>query len=281
MVSPGGCIGLLGGGQLGRMTGIAARRMGYSVRVFEPNKNAPAGQIADEAFNAPYEDLSALEAFAQKTDVITLEFENIPAESVKKLGSMRPVHPGWEVLNICQNRQREKEFLRDNGFPHAGFVVVRSEQEVEEAIRHLGGDGVLKTADFGYDGKGQTRLSGANPASQAREAWNELGAPVGVVEEWVDFHCELSVICARNETGEVRMFPPAENIHTDHILDYSLVPARTSPRVLAEAEELAGTLAETLDVVGLLAVEMFLGVSEELMVNELAPRPHNSGSTLR
>ncbi len=265
---------MLGGGQLGRMLAIAARRMGYRVHAFEPQPDSPAGQICDVEINAPYCDTAALEAFARGVDVISFEFENIPIAAIERVAAIRPVRPRGEVLHICQNREREKLFLRRNGFPCAPFAVVDSAASLAEALREIGTPSVLKTADFGYDGKGQVKLTGGE---DPEKIWHAFGAPRGVLEAWIPFEAELSVVCARDIHGRLVPFPVAENQHVHHILDLSIVPARFPESVLAAARELAGRITAALDVVGLLAVEMFLTRDGNLLINELAPRPHNSG----
>ncbi len=267
-------IGILGGGQLGRMLAIAARRMGYRVHVYEPQQSCPAGQICDLEVNAPYNDAAALEKFARGVDVISFEFENIPKSALEFVSSIRPVRPRAEVLHICQNREREKLFLQANGFPCAPFRVVDSSEGFAQALDEIGTPCVLKTADFGYDGKGQMKFS--NPVDAA-EAWERFGAPRGVLEKWISFEAELSVVCARGLDGEVVCFPACENQHRNHILDLTIVPARFKSSVLESASHLAGAIAKALDVVGLITVEFFLTTGGDLLVNELAPRPHNSG----
>jgi 5-(carboxyamino)imidazole ribonucleotide synthase len=274
MILPPSTLGVVGGGQLGRMLGLAARRMGYGFRVFEPAAGCPAGRVADLEVNAPYTDRAALRGFAAGCEAVTFEFENIPAAVLQELGAAAPVLPDWTVLHTCQNREREKAFLSACGYPCAPYAVVDSAAALCGALGWIGIPAVLKTADFGYDGKGQSKLrAGDDPEA----AWAALGAPRGVLEGWVDFVCELSVVCARTRNGEVRAFPVAENIHTDHILEFSIVPARVDPRVQAEAVELAASIAADLKLVGLMAVELFLGRDGKLRVNELAPRTHNSG----
>ncbi len=271
---PGGTVGVLGGGQLGRMFAIAARRMGYRFHTYEPQADCPAGQISDVEVNAEYGDAEALAGFAKGVDVVSFEFENIPLSAIEAVGSHCLVRPRGEVLHICQNREREKNFLRANDFPHARFAVVDSAEALGEALADIGTPAVLKTADFGYDGKGQVKLTGdEDPA----EVWGRFGAPRGVLEQWVDFRHELSVVVARGEDGTTVSFPASENIHKHHILDLSIVPARLEGEVVEEASVLAEEIAGALDVVGLLAVEFFLGDNGRLLVNELAPRPHNSG----
>ena len=273
-ILPGGVVGILGGGQLGRMLAIAARRMGYSVHAYEPQPDCPAGQICDLEVNALYTDADALKRFATGVDVVSFEFENIPRSAIETVSELRPVHPRGEVLHICQNREREKTFLHSNGFPCAPFRVVDSATSLAEALQEIGTPSVLKTADFGYDGKGQIKLESE---ANATEVWNCFGAPRGVLEKWISFRAELSVVCARSTDGKMVTFPASENQHKHHILDLSIVPARFPATVLESAAHLATQITEALDVVGLLAVEFFLTDDNQLVVNELAPRPHNSG----
>lgn len=256
------------------MLAIAARRMGYRVHAYEPQPDCPAGQICDVEVNSPYTDSAALRAFAEGVDVISFEFENIPRSAVEAVEALRPVRPRGEVLHICQNREREKNFLRSNGFPCAPFRVVDSPSSLRQALAEIGTPAVLKTADFGYDGKGQIKLTGE---VDAEAIWSKFGAPRGVLEKWIPFQAELSVVCARGLDGTIAAFPASENIHTHHILDLSIVPARFPAAVLQKAESLASEITRKLEVIGLLAVEFFLTPDGELLVNELAPRPHNSG----
>ena len=273
-ILPGSAIGVIGGGQLGRMLAIAARRMGYRVHAFEPQPDSPAGQLCDVEINAPYADTARLEAFAHGVDAVTFEFENIPISAIDRIAAIRPVRPSGRVLHICQNREREKAFLKSHGFPCAPFEVVDSAASLTAAIAKIGTPSVLKTADFGYDGKGQRKLIGGE---DAHEVWQQFGAPRAVLEKWIPFDAELSVICARGLDGHVVPFPVSENQHVRHILDLSIVPGRFPETVLGTARELAAEITAALDVVGLLAVELFLTSDGELLVNELAPRPHNSG----
>ncbi len=276
MIPPGSTVGLMGGGQLGRMFAIAARRMGYFVHTLEPTPLCPAGQVSDVEINADYDDPAGLARLVSGVRVVTFEFENIPHAALSTLAEQTLVRPGPHVLLTCQNRQREKQFLRQHGFPTAPFAVVRSAGELGAALKRIGLPAVLKTADFGYDGKGQIKLApGTDPDPDA--LWKRFASPVGVVEGWIDFAAELSVVCARSASGEIAAFPVSENIHAHHILDVSIVPARLGPEVQAAARDIARAIAEALDVIGLLAVEMFLGRDGSLLVNELAPRPHNSG----
>jgi 5-(carboxyamino)imidazole ribonucleotide synthase len=273
VIGPGKAIGVLGGGQLGRMFAQAAQSLGYRVHVYEPSVPCPAGAVADRETGAPYDDLAALEAFARSVDVVTYEFENIPVEPLKLIEGIVPLRPASGVLHVCQNRWREKAWLMANGFPHARYAEAL-EGDVEAAVAQLGLPCVVKTADFGYDGKGQMKIETAGDLTRAAAIFRGRRC---VVEQWVEFDKEISVICARTGQGEIRAFPASENIHTNHILDISIVPARIAPAIEAKAGQLAGAIAEKLGVVGLLAVEMFLKSDGGLIVNELAPRPHNSG----
>jgi 5-(carboxyamino)imidazole ribonucleotide synthase len=273
MIPPGKTIGILGGGQLGRMLGQAAQSMGYRVQVFEPVGPCPAGAVANREVNASYDDLAALTAFARECAVVTYEFENIPSGPLDAIAPLVPLFPRAEVLHVTQNRQREKAWLRANGFPHVPYAEAL-DGDLAAVIGQVGRPCVVKTADFGYDGKGQMKIVSDADLEKAAAIFRGRRC---VLERWVDFSCELSVIVARSSAGETKAFPVAENIHTRHILDFSIVPARVSAPALREAEQLAVAIAEKLGVVGLLAVEMFLAANGEVLVNELAPRPHNSG----
>ena len=272
VIPPGSTIGLLGGGQLGRMFAIAARRMGYRVHTFEPSPDSPAGQISDREFNGSYADWDLLETFVQSVDVVTFEFENIPSEVMDRISRSKPVHPRTEVLHICQNREREKNFLRKQDYPLAPFAVISDQAEFDAALDSIGTPAILKSADFGYDGKGQQKISSGD-----RFDFSGRGVGRSVLEKWISFDRELSVICARNAKGNVSLFPASENVHTRHILDYSIVPARIDPAIQRTAQSMAKNIASDLNVIGLIAVEFFLTRDNELLVNELAPRPHNSG----
>jgi 5-(carboxyamino)imidazole ribonucleotide synthase len=272
-ILPGRTVGILGGGQLGRMFAIAARRMGYRVHALDPTTDCPAGQVADVEVVAAYDDIDAARRFAAGVDVVTFEFENIPAETLRIIAETRPVHPAPEVLHICRHRRREKDFLSRHGFPVASYRAVESSAELTAAVTELGIPAILKTADFGYDGKGQVRI---DRLDQCAAAWAAMGRPVGVVEAFVPFTQEISVIGARSAQGDFTCFGPVENVHARHILDVTTAPGRMSAAVERDALALARAIAEALGVVGLLAVEMFV-VGERVLVNELAPRPHNSG----
>jgi len=273
MIALGKTIGVLGGGQLGRMLAQAAQTLGYRVHVYEPQILCPAGAVANHEVNASYQDADALLDFARGVDVVTYEFENIPAAALAVIAPLVPLHPSAEVLHTTQNRQREKAWLKSNGFPHVAYAEAL-DGDIAPAVAQVGLPCVVKTADFGYDGKGQMKLSTSADLEQAVAIFRGRRC---VVEAWCEFSCELSVIVARSTTGETRAFPVSENIHTHHILDFSIVPARVTAAVAQAAETLAEQIAKKIGVVGLLAVEMFLTAAGELVVNELAPRPHNSG----
>jgi 5-(carboxyamino)imidazole ribonucleotide synthase len=273
VIGPGKAIGILGGGQLGRMLAQAAQSLGYRVHVYTPAAGGPAGAVADRESVAAFDNLAALGDFARSVDVVTYEFENIPAEPLEAIAKLVELHPSPGVLRTCQNRRREKAWLSANGFPHAAYAEAL-EGDIEAAAAQVGLPCVVKTADFGYDGKGQMKIATAEDLARAAAIFRGRRC---VVEEWVDFEREVSVICARTRLGETRPFPASENLHADHILDISIVPARIAPAAEAAARDLAVRVTDRLGVVGLLAVEMFLARDERLIVNELAPRPHNSG----
>ena len=271
---PGSRIGILGGGQLGRMTALAAARLGYPCHVFCPSDDEPALQVVAARTVAPYDDAAALDAFARAVDVVTFEFENVPAESVRRLEANALVRPGSRALHLTQNRLREKEFLRSIGVPTADFRAVGDRSALARSLQEIGRPAVLKSVMFGYDGKGQV-LIGGDGAPDA--AWAAMGAPRGILESFVEFSAEISVIVARGVDGATAAYDPVENQHVDHILDTTIAPARLPPPLREEAEARARHIAEALELVGLVAVEMFVTRDGRLLVNELAPRPHNSG----
>jgi len=273
-ILPGSTIGILGSGQLGRMLAIAARRMGYGVITYSPDTNTPTGQVADREIVGNYDDLDKIREFARSVNVITFEFENVSSAAVDAAAEIVPVRPRGNVLHITQNRLREKTFLSENGFPVAPFAVVRSQIELEEAVKRIGFPCVLKTAGFGYDGKGQVKLTNE---ADLTNAFNSLNYPEAVLEGFINFEREVSVVAARGVDGSFAHYGLLENIHRNHILDITIAPARVAPTVLNRAIELAHGILESLDVVGLLCVEMFQLASGDLIVNELAPRTHNSG----
>lgn len=272
-ILPGATIGVMGGGQLGRMFAIAARRMGYRVHTFSPDEDTPTGQLADREVAARYDDEAAVRDFARGVDVLTFEFENIPVACIEWAAEHCPVRPAGRVLHICQHRLREKEFLDQAGLPLPAFRAIASAGELAAAVAEIGSPSVLKTAAFGYDGKGQRKLA---PGDNLIEAWAPFAGQAAVLEAFVPFECELSVIVARGLDGAISTFPIARNEHANHILDVSVVPFG-DPAIEEAARELACAVAEKLELVGLLAVEMFLTRGGALLINELAPRPHNSG----
>jgi len=276
-ILPGATLGVLGGGQLGRMFAIAARRMGYRVHTFSPESDAPAGQVSDRQVQAAYDDLDAVRAFARGVDVVTFEFENVPAATAEAAAEQAPVRPAGRVLHTTQNRLREKGFLAAARFPVTPFLPVRSEDELRAGLAALGTPAVLKTAGWGYDGKGQVRIAGTG---EAAAAWAALATEEAVLEAFVDFAAEVSVVAARGLDGSFAHYGLIENQHRHHILDVSMAPAplaATAPGLEREAVELARGVLDALEVVGVLCVELFATTSGRLLINELAPRPHNSG----
>ncbi len=277
MIPPGATLGMLGGGQLGRMTALAAARLGYRTHVFTPEPDSPCAQVCAEATVAEFTDHAALAAFAAAVDVVTLEWENVPPEALVMLAEHVPVRPGAGVLTVTRDRIHEKAFVNRLGIKTAPWRPVHSAADVDRAVGALGRPAVLKAARLGYDGKGQVLL---RADSDPTAAWHHLGGgnPLdAVVEGFVDYACEISVIVARSPDGSQRGYPTVENQHEHHILARTIVPARIAPAIAAEAENIAARIAEALGVVGLLAVEMFVTRDGQVLVNEMAPRPHNSG----
>lgn len=274
MIKPGAALGVLGGGQLGRMFAIAARRLGYRVHVLAPDDDTPTGQVADVEIRAGYDDLEAVGRFARGVAAVTFEFENVPAATAEAATRHALVRPAGNVLHTTQNRLREKSFLRAAGLPVTPFAAVRTGTDLDRAAAELGLPAVLKTAAWGYDGRGQFRME--QPADAAA-AWAAVGGTESVLEAFVDFDCELSVVAVRGADGDYRDYAPVRNSHRNHILDISMTPTGLSPRVEQDARAIARAVLEQLDVVGVLCVEFFLTRSGELLINELAPRPHNSG----
>ena len=282
-LAPGAVIGILGGGQLGRMAAMAAARLGYRCHIYCPEADSPAGQVAPTATVAAYDDATALAAFAAACDVVTFEFENIPFATAALLGERVPLRPRAEILQICQNRQREKDFCTNAGIPTTRYATVGDAASLKAAVDAIGVPAVLKTTELGYDGKGQVPIAADTnlPAAWADLAGSatRLGqaAPAGILEAFVDFKLEISVIAARSLAGDCVTYAPVENRHKNHILDETIVPAPIPDPVAQQAETIARTLAADSDLVGLLAVEMFVTADDRVLVNELAPRPHNSG----
>lgn len=275
-ILPGATLGVLGSGQLGRMFAMAARRLGYGVQVYSPDGDSPAGQISDREWCGAWNDLAKLKEFALRVQVVTLEFENVPAEALLRLEEFVPVRPGPRVLETAQNRLREKTALRQAGLPTADFMAIQSLEELQAGLLKFGGRGVLKTASWGYDGKGQVLLKGGEDLSKI---WTSgFSGQEAILESLVDFDFELSIIAARNPAGEIVCYEPILNRHHHHILDLSVAgdPLITE-QIAARACEIARTIMTTLDVVGVLCVELFLTPDGQLLINEIAPRPHNSG----
>ena len=274
-ILPGATLGILGSGQLGRMFALFARNLGYQVQTLSPDTDTPTGQVADREWVAAYEDLDAVRQFARSVDVITFEFENVPAETAAAAAEIVPVRPDGAVLHIAQNRKREKEWLAYHGFPCAPFRAVAGLGDLQAALAALGTPAILKTAGFGYDGKGQVRLRNA---ADAADAWKELGGAECVLEGWVRFDCEVSVVAVRGLDGSFACYGPIENAHKNGILDVSICPSPSvSAQTAAEAISITRSLCEAVGLVGVLCVEFFVTPGGGLIVNEIAPRPHNSG----
>ena len=273
-LAPNSTIGIIGGGQLGRMSAMAAARLGYRCHILTPEDDSPAAQVAAAVTLADYEDQAALRAFAAAVDVITFEFENISADGLSLLEHLKPVRPSPAILRISQYRIAEKTFLNQTGIATAPWRAIASVADLEAAIAAFGFPSVLKTTRFGYDGKGQALLRTQDDAARA---YVELGPAPLILEGFVDFAQEISVIVARGADGAIAAFDTVENRHRDHILDLTLAPAPVPDAVAAEAQRIARRVAEGLGLVGLLAVEMFVDAQGKVLVNELAPRPHNSG----
>lgn len=273
-VLPGGSIGVLGSGQLGRMLGLAARSLGYRFHVYSPDPDSPAGPIADVECVAPYEDLDQVRRFASQVDVVTFEFENVPAATSLAAAEVASVRPDGHVLHVTQHRLREKTFLQQHGFPVTPFRRITSLEDLDLAASQLGLPGILKTASFGYDGKGQQLL---RSPQQLPDAFLQLQGAEGIYEAFVGFDREISVVAARSPDGSFSAFPVFENAHAHHILDLTFAPARIPPTLATEAQALAHGILDALQVVGLLTVELFVTHDGRLLVNELAPRTHNSG----
>jgi 5-(carboxyamino)imidazole ribonucleotide synthase len=277
-IQPGGLIGILGGGQLGRMTAMAARTMGYRVRVMDPEADCPASFVADETFVGRWDDTAAAQRLATGADVVTLEIEQIGVEALSEVARIAPLRPGVEAIRIIQDKTIQKTWLAEEGFPVGPFRLVKSESELREAVAALGGRVFLKIGRGGYDGRGQARIGFDGPATEEsiREAWLSLGGRPCVAEQALDLDYEISVMAARNPSGEVRSFPAARNHHENQILAWSVLPAGVDAEIESRAEALAAAIIARLGLEGLLCVEMFVTKQGELLVNELAPRPHNS-----
>ena len=273
VVEPGATIGVLGSGQLGRMFAIAAKQLGYRIHVFSPTPDSPTGQVADLEVVAAYDDLEAVERFAQQVDAITLEFENVPVEAIDVAAKFAPVRPGAKVLATTQNRIKEKSFLRDAGLPVGNFKPVRSLEELKTACENFL-PAVLKTTTLGYDGKGQTVI---REPGEIESAWHQLKTDEAILEEFIEFDFEFSVVGARNVAGVFAAFDPIENEHRNHILDVSLSPSQLPKNLADEATKIVSEVMDQLNAVGVLCVEFFMASDGRILVNEIAPRPHNSG----
>ena len=271
---PGSTIGILGGGQLARMLCMEAKRMGYRTLVWTGGLEAPAMALCDEVIELPFDDSGAIKHFIEVADVATAEFENIPRSTLDAVAAGVTLRPSADAIATCANREQEKTFLREQNIPCAPFWIVTSADELANAMRALNGPGVLKTSAFGYDGKGQRKLTGQEDAA---EVWQEFSAPRAILEGFISFASELSVMIARNPQGQVRCFDPVENQHRHHILDLTIAPASISDELRAQAIAIATRIVEAFDYVGIMGVEFFLQSDGVILVNEMAPRPHNSG----
>lgn len=269
----GATIGILGGGQLGRMLSVAAARLGFRTHVFEPEAEPPAGHVCHQLTTAAYDDAAALQRFARGVDVVTYEFENIPTAALDILEALKPIRPGREALRISQDRLTEKTFLQDLGLNVAPFADVADAEALQAAVSKIGAPSILKTRRFGYDGKGQARLKAAE---DMETAWADMADQPAILEGFVDFTHEVSVIAARSPQGDVACYDPGENVHRDGILHTTTVPARLSASHRTDAVLIAAKILNALDYVGVLGVELFV-TDQGLIVNEIAPRVHNSG----
>ena len=272
-ILPGSTVGVFGSGQLGRMFAVEARKLGYSVHTYSPASETPTGAIADVEIAADYDDLDAVRRFAREVDVVTFEFENVDAAAAAAAAEIVPVRPDGTLLYTTQHRLREKQFLQSRDFPVTEFLPVTSVGELKAAVASLG-EIILKTASWGYDGKGQIRV---RPGDSLDDAWTSLGADAAIAEKLVEFEAELSVVVAREPHGDVRCFDVTRNEHVNGILDLSVCPSGFDDSILEQAHQIAFRIAKSCHLVGVLCIEMFLDANGRLLINELAPRPHNSG----
>ncbi len=272
-LAQGSVIGILGGGQLGRMLSVAAARLGFKTCIFEPGGDCPASHVANYHFQADYDDAAALRRFAEAVDVITYEFENIPTEALNTLEALKPIHPSREALRVSQDRIIEKDFLSGLGLRVAPYAAVSSEKDLQKAVETIGTPSILKTCRFGYDGKGQARL---HEPTSVKDAWTAMQGAPSVLEGFVEFSSEISIIAARTARGEVACYDPGENVHEGGILRTTTVPAAIPARLRTDAVLLAGQILNALDYVGVMGVELFV-TPKGIIVNEIAPRVHNSG----
>ncbi len=271
------CIGVLGGGQLGRMLALEARRMGFRVIKWTGGDVSGAARLADHILTQPFDCPDTLQRFIDQVDVATVEFENIPRELLEKVAAHVPLIPGTEAVSVCQNRELEKSFLADHDIPTAEFRIVDSAEGLDAALQDIAGDVILKTVESGYDGKGQMLVRAEPTRASADQLWQDFGGGRAIVEQRINLAAELSVMVARGQDGSTVTYDPAENEHRDHILDVSIVPARLPQALLDEARTIATKVTQALGYTGVIGVEFFLDQQGKLLVNEMAPRPHNSG----
>ena len=274
MILPDATLGVLGGGQLGRMFTVAARTMGYKVVVLDPDKNSPAAELANKHICAAFDDRAALEKLGRVCAAITTEFENVDANSMEYLAQFCPVRPSAKAIAIAQNRILEKTFLRDSGFETAPFAAINSKADIEPVLKEIGTPALLKISQFGYDGKGQATV---NNLTEAINAFDQMGSKPCVLEQRLKLKTEISVVVARDIKGNTVAYPAAENTHVNGILDLSVVPAQVSEKLAQQATKDARAVADKLDYCGVMAVEFFVIENDRLLINEIAPRPHNSG----
>ena len=268
-------IGILGGGQLGQMSAIAAKKIGIKTIIYTPESNSPASQVADETIVAPYDDESALQKFADKCDVISYEFENIPISTVRFLKNTKPVFPEDNLLNIAQDRIKEKQFLNDAGIPTTQWAEIKSADDIKSTLKEWDkNQAIIKTTRFGYDGKGQVFIKNINDIDAA---WAQLSTDIAIAEAVIDFDCEISVIIARDKNENVQTYGPCLNDHKNHILHKTTLPAGLNEKIEAQAIEKTIELAHAIDLQGVLALEMFVTNDGQILANEIAPRTHNSG----
>ena len=278
IIQPGSLIAILGGGQLGRMAAMAARTMGYRVRVMDPEPHCPASFVVDEVVTGCWDDAAAARRLAAGASAVTLEIEQIGIDALEQVSALAPLRPGVEPIRIIQDKTLQKNWLAENGFPVGPFRIVRSEEELQAAVPELGGRVFLKIGRGGYDGRGQARIGIDEPATEATiaAAWQSLGAQPAVAEQALELDCEGSVMAARNPSGEVCTYPAARNHHENQILAWSVLPAGVAPEIETRAQQLAASIVDRIGMEGLLCCELFITRQGELFVNELAPRPHNS-----
>jgi 5-(carboxyamino)imidazole ribonucleotide synthase len=274
IIKPGSTIGIIGGGQLGRMSALAAANLGYKVNSFTDKQNSPASYVSNKTIVASYDDLEAIDQFTKDVDVVTFEFENIPYKTLQRIENNILVRPNWQLLHTSQNRLREKNFINTAGIKTAPYTEIRSLDDLKNAHREYNCNSILKTVEFGYDGKGQYSL---NSQSDIEQIWKQINTEVAILEEKINFSKEISVIVARGTDGKSMPFAAAENYHVNGILSTTIAPANISDELAIEAKNIAIKLANAFELVGILAIEMFVTKNDKILINEIAPRPHNSG----